>query len=287
MGNRWGNNGQWETLLSWAPKSLQMVTAAMELKDTCCLEEKLWQQCIKKHRNHFADKGLYSQSYGFSSSHVRMWELDHRKGWALKNWCLWIVVLEKTVESSMVARKWNKSTLKEINPEYSLERLKLQHFGHLMQRTDSLEKTPMLGKIEGRRRRGWQRMRCLDGITDSMNMGLSKLWEIVKDRQAWYAAVHGAAKSWTWLKRLNNKPESCNKLGKLDNISALLSFLHSGSCIWWKAVLRQVHSSLVAGFSCPPVEKRWWNPALEAIHRPGWNPKDNALSQSEAILSVD
>ena len=165
--------------------------------------------------------------------------------------------------------------------------LKLQYFGHLMRAAESVEKTLMLGKIEGRRRRGWQRMRCLDGITDSMNMGLSKLWEIVKDRQAWYAAVHGAAKSWTWLKRLNNKPESCNKLGKLDNISALLSFLHSGSCIWWKAVLRQVHSSLVAGFSCPPVERRWWNPALEAIHRPGWNPKDNALSQSEAILSVD
>ena len=154
-------------------------------------------------RHYFANKGSSSQGYSFSYGHLWMWKLDCEEGWALKNWCFLTVVLEKTLGGPWTARRSNQSILKEISPGISLEgmmlKLKLQYFGHLMQRVDSLEKILMLGGIGGKRRRGRQRM---DGWMASLTrwtLSLSELWELVMDREAWRAVIHGVAKSRTRL----------------------------------------------------------------------------------------
>ena len=153
--------------------------------------------------------------YGCDSWTIK--KAEHRRIDAFELWC-W----RRLLRVPWTARRSNQSILKEINTEYSLEglmlKLKLQYFGHLMWRTDSFEKTLMLGKIEGRRGSGWQRMRWLDHVTNSMDMSLSRLWELVMDREAWHAAVYGAAKRWTWLSNWTELNPTIHQLKKLNRV---------------------------------------------------------------------
>ena len=187
-------------------------------------------QHIKKQRYYFTDKGLCSQSYGFSSSHVWMWELDHKEGWVLKNWCFWTVVLEKTLESPLDCKE-----IKPVNPKGNQSWIFIGRAyaeaeapvpGPLDAKSWLIREDPDAGKDWRQEEKGTTEDEMVGWHHRLNGSEFEQLWEMVKDREAWWAAVHGVTKSWTWL-------NDCNNL-KIPSVGAMISL----SVYWWELVLQ-------------------------------------------------